>query len=140
MYSNPPCFNFSLSLQKSLTTSCSSWPSPYLLLPGCRVLSIFVLYGKAGAHPSLLLESTRARHLHGPATGLLVKDGLQQGVVVGVIAEAVVRLLLGPAGLVAGALGVGRGRAFWKSLKGVKVRFINAGGWSILGASWLLLR
>lgn len=140
MYPNLPCFDFRPLLQKSLTASCSSWPSSYLLLLERRILGIFVLYGKAGTHPSLLLEPTRARHLHGPATGLLVKDGLQHGVIVGAVAEAVVGLLLGPAGLGVSALGVSSGWLFWQSFKRVKVGFINAGGWSILGASRLLLR
>lgn len=81
--------------------------SPYVLFPRCHVLCIFVLYGKALALPPLLLESTRARHLHVPATRLLVEDRLQVGVVVGVVADeagAVLGLLLRQRGLVTGGL------------------------------------
>lgn len=138
MYTNPPPFHISIFLQ-SLSTTCSSRSSPYVLFPWCHVLCIFILYGKARTHPSLLLVSTRAWHLHVPATRLLIEDRLQVGVIVGVVADAYAAVVGLGWRLVSGGLGVCCGRIFWPLCKRVKFWFKGVGGTRILGASRLPL-
>lgn len=141
MYSN---FSFSSSIfiKQSLINSTSSL-SPYVLLPWCHILCLFLLYRKARAHLPLLFKSTWARHLHVPVKRLLVEDRLQARVIASVITKEAGALVGGllRLRLVAGGLRGCSSRVFLLTwCKRVEV-WIKCVGWtSIFGTTGFPLR
>lgn len=137
--SHPSFISSSISVKQSLLRSSSS--SSYVLLPRRGVLCLFLLYWKAGPHPPLLFEPPGARHLHVPATWLLIEDRLQVGIVVGLIAEEAFVLggVLRGLRLVACVLGNRFRLLLWTLGERVKVWTEGCGWACLLGAASLLL-